>query len=301
MINKKIKITSIQLIVGLWFLALSSSLGQAEVTLTVGDGSGAPSSSDNQIAVSLENPDDVVKGVSVEICEDNDSLSCTECETTERTTGFNCTTNEIEAPDPNAGCCSVLLFSFSNDDSIEGITGPVFTLTYDVSEEATEGDCVDLTPEEVQIAGEDDELPPGEVVTESGEFCFLASSTTTTTNSSTTTTTTTTPSISISPDPMWKSRWISLPYLMVIIGNNTHFKCFNSRLSFEPPLMLFPCFPIVWDEIHIWNFIWVMPGWLSGMEDKTVTVTVTTGDEVVESDFEIAPLPFILDAERNSK
>ncbi len=86
---------------------------------------------------------------------------------------------------------------------------------------------------------------------------------------------------------------------MVIAGNNTHFKRFNSRLSFEPPLMVFPCFPIVWDEIYIWNFIWVMPGWLAGFEDQTVTATVTTGDEVVSDDFTISLLPFILDQERS--
>ena len=291
---KKNKIVLIQLIATLFIFTLLLSISQAEVTLTIGDGSGPPGSTGSQVAVSLDNPDDKVKGVMVDVCDADDYLSCTECETTERASGFSCSTKMQEN-----GCCRVLMFSFGSD-SIEEGTGPVFTIMYDVSGEAPAEDCRDLIPEEVQIVDETGEIPSEDVITELGEFCFSASSTTTTTTS-TTTTTTTTLSISISPDPMWKSRWISLPYLMVIIGNNTHFKCFNSRLSFEPPLMLFPCFPIVWDEIHIWNFIWVMPGWLAGLEDKMVTVTVTTGDEVVANDFEIKLLPCFLDQSRIRK
>ena len=81
---------------------------------------------------------------------------------------------------------------------------------------------------------------------------------------------------------------------MVIEGKGTHFECFKTRLSFEPPLMIFPCFQIVWDSFYIWDFVLAMPGWLAGFEDQTVTVTVTTGDEVAESDFEVKLLPSIL-------
>ena len=38
-----------------------------------------------------------------------------------------------------------------------------------------------------------------------------------------------------------------------------------------------------------------MPRWLAGFEDQTATVTVATGDEVAESDFEVKLLPSILD------
>ncbi|MBW1853621.1 MAG: hypothetical protein JRJ00_02910 [Deltaproteobacteria bacterium] len=287
MTNRKTKILSIQFVLTICFLAFSLSLSQADVTLIVRDGSGPPGSLENPVAVSLDNPNDKVKGIQVDVCDVDDYLTCTGCETAERTSDFDCLINDFN------GCCRVTLFPSTGGLIGEG-TGDVFTLKYDISEDAPAGECRDLNPEGVSISDESgDPLPFPEA--ESGEFCFSASSTTTTTITTTTTTTTTAPSIDILQDSMWKSRWISLPYLMVIIGNNTHFKCFNSRLSFEPPLMLFPCFPIVWDEIHIWNFIWVMPGWLAGLEDQTVTVTVTTGDEVVSDDFTISLLPFILD------
>ena len=280
-INSKIKITAIHLIVGLWFLALSLSVTHAaDVTLTVGNSSGLPGSADNPVEVSLDNPDDPVGSIQMDVCDGDDYLSCTECETTERTSGFLCSTEEQAN-----GCCRLILFDLGGGSITEG-KGSVCTIKYNVSEEAPSEECTNLNPEELSMRDENEQLL--QVTAEPGEFCFSASSTTTTT------TTTTTPAIVVSPDPMWKSHWIPLPYLMVIAGNNTHFKCFNSRLSFEPPLMVFPCFPIVWDEIYIWDFVLVMPGWLAGFDDQTVTVTVTTGDETVEDDFEVKLLPFIL-------
>jgi len=278
-------------------LALSPSLGQAaEVMLTIGDGSGQPGSVDNPIAVSLANPDDKVKGVQLDVCEDEDDyLSCTACETTERISSFDCIIQELEN-----GCCRVLLLSLGGGTIGVG-TGPIVTITYAVSGEAPAGECRELSPEEVKIEGENQQL--SDVILEPGGFCFSASSTTTTTTLTTTTTTTTTitntPFIGVSPDPMWKSRWVSLPYLLVIEGTGTHFECFNTKLSFEPPEVIFPFFPVIWGELYIWDIVWVMPGWLAGLEDQTVTVTVATDNEVVEGDFmiKLLPAPLILDQE----
>ena len=283
--DKGMVLLSVGSIVSFCFFAFLPALScAADVTLTVGNGLGLPGSADNPVEVSLDNSDDQVRSIQMDVCDGDDYLSCMECATTERTSGFLCSTEEQAN-----GCCRVILFDLSGGSIAEG-KGSVCTIKYNVSEEAPSEECINLNPEELSIRDEDKQLL--EVTAEPGEFCFSASSTTTT--STTTTSTTTTPSISISPAPMWKSRWISLPYLMVIAGNNTHFKRFNSRLSFEPPLMVFPCFPIVWDSFYIWDLVLVMPGWLAGFEDQTVTVTVTTGDETVEDDFEVKLLPFIL-------
>ena len=175
-------------------------------------------------------------------------------------------------------------------DLIEVGTDSSFTIKYDVSGGVPGDECRGLDPEEVKVSGENGEIPSENVTAESGEFCF---------NSETTsTTTTTTLSIDILQDPMWKSHWIPLPYLMVIEGRKTHFECFKTRVSFEP-LVILPCFQIVWDSFYIWDFVLVMPGWLAGFEDQTVTVTVTTGDEIASDDFTISLLPFILDQERS--
>lgn len=259
------------------------------VTLTIGDGSGLPGSSGNPVEVSLENPNDKVNGLQVDICDVDDYLSCTACETAARTSVFSCSIEEQKD-----GCCRVIIISFASD-SIEEGTGPIFTITYDVTGEAPAGECRDLNPEGVKVSDEIGEISPEDVITEPGEFCFSSSSTTTTT----TTTTTTIPSINVSPDPIWKSHWILLPYLMVIAGEGTHFNFFNTTLAYEPSGVVFPFLPLIWSELYIWDIILVMPSWLAGEEDQMVTVTVTTEteNEVVKGDFEIKSLPFIFDQE----
>jgi len=54
-------------------------------------------------------------------------------------------------------------------------------------------------------------------------------------------------------------------------------------------------FPIILGNDYIWNIVLIMPGWFAGSGDQEVTVTVTTGDEVVSDDFSIQELPFILE------
>ena len=306
MLGKRMVILYAGLIVGFCFFGFSPSLSQAEVTLTVGDGSGSPGSTDNPVVVSLANPDDAVGGIQMDICEDKDDYLTPpvinvgpppeyddECAPTDRAAGFDCLVNEL----PN-GCCRVLLVSVAGSFVEEG-EGPVFTLKYDVSGEAPAEECRELNPEGVMISGENENQQLSDVILESGTFCFSASSTTTTTIATTTTTATTTPSIGVSPDPMWKSRWVSLPYLLVIEGTGTQFNYFQTRLSFEPSGVVFPFFPIIWNELYIWDIVWVMPGWLAGLEDQTVTVTVTTEDREVSNDCVIKLLPFILGQERS--
>jgi len=108
-------------------------------------------------------------------------------------------------------------------------------------------------------------------------------------------------SIKVSPDSLYKSHLIPLAYLMFIKGEGTHFRAFGTSLSFDPPEAVFPFWPIVLGNSSIWDIILVMPGWLAGVEDQTVTVTVTTEDEMVSGDFTLKLLPFILDRSRSLK
>lgn len=156
------------------FFSLSLSQSSAEVTLIVGDGSALPGSTGSPVVVSLDNPSDGIKGIQVDVCDVDDFLFCTTCDTTERTIDFSCSTNEL----PN-GCCRILLFSLGADFIEEG-TGPVFTINYDVLAGAPSVNCIELNPEGIKISDETGAPLTDDVVTESGQFCFPTSSSTTT-------------------------------------------------------------------------------------------------------------------------
>lgn len=280
---KNITLVSVPLTVCFYFLTLclcSPLMQAAEVTLTIGDGSGYPGSSENLVEVMLNNTNHKVRSIQVDVCDIDNYLSCEECDTTARTTAFSCLISELDN-----GCCRVIVAAIG-DDSIEEGTGTIVTLAYNVSEEAPAGECRDLNPEEEKVS--DDTQQPLAANLEAGEFCFL-------TSTSTTVTTTTIPPVTLSPSSLWKSHWVPLPRLIVIEGNDTHFMAFDTTLGFKPAKAVCACFPLVWDNFYIWDLVWVMPGWFAGMEDQTVTVTVTTGDEIVEGSFEIKMLPCFLD------
>ena len=191
MINKRTRGFLLMQLVVLCFLALSLSLVHAaDVTLTVGDASGSPGSSENPVAVSLENQDDRVRGLQVDVCDVDDYLTCTMiCETTDRTADFACVAEEITNPpdNPSYGCCRAILYGLENPPPLIGVgQGSIFTIKYTISSSAPGGACIDLNPEGVQVADENgDPFPSDDVVSEPGEFCFVS---TTTTAASTTTT-----------------------------------------------------------------------------------------------------------------
>ena len=126
MINRKTEMLTIQLIAALCFLIFFPLMSQAQITLAVGDANAVPGEIDVPVEVELINLNDKVVGVQIDVCDVDNYLSCTACETTERTSGFNCAINEIEA-----GCCRVLLFSTGRSFVEEG-TGPVFTINYNM-------------------------------------------------------------------------------------------------------------------------------------------------------------------------
>ena len=259
------------------WLMLSLSLSYAsDVLLSVGDGSGMVGSSENKVEIILDNSSERVKSFQLDVCDEDNYLSCAACETTERAAGFSCSTNEQEN-----GCCRLLMVDLGGDAFIEKGAGSVVSLQYDVSGAAPAGECRELTPVEVKISDENQQ--PLVVTSQSGEFCFFTSSTTTTV-----------PSVSLSPNLVYKSRWIPLPYLMVIRGEGMDFQWGTTRVDFDPPGVVFPLGPLVWDEIYIWDLIWVMPSWWAGVEEMIVTVTVATEEKVAQGDFEIRWLPFPL-------
>jgi len=135
-----------------------------QIKVSVGDGSGFRGSTANLVEVSLDNPYDEVRGIEIDICDIDNYLSCTACETTNRTSGFLCETNEVN------GCCRILLASLDADLIEEG-NGPIFTLKYNVSAEALSEECRNLNPENMKIADAEGDIIE-DVITEPGEFCF---------------------------------------------------------------------------------------------------------------------------------
>ena len=124
-------------------------------------------SSENPVGVNLENLNAKIKGVSVDICDEGNYLTCTGCGTTARTAGFSCSTNELED-----GCVKLLFFS-SQDYLIEEGSGPILTLQYDTSGGAPYGEYRNLNPEEVSMAGEDGNPLQAPVIVEPGKFPFF--------------------------------------------------------------------------------------------------------------------------------
>lgn len=139
-------------------------LNQAQVTLTVGDGSGYRGSHNNPVSVSLSNPSDTVKRVQVDVCDVDDFLSVLDCTVTERgRDGFTC--QVISLP---SGCARV---NYSSPGGlIEGDTGDIFTLRYNVSASAPDGQCRVL--EQVNYFVFDEFNNPLTVTPDDGNFCF---------------------------------------------------------------------------------------------------------------------------------
>jgi hypothetical protein len=116
-----------------------------EATITIGTGNGLPGEEERQIAVSLDNSDFRARGVQLEVCDEDDFISCAGCEGVDRASGFLCSANEL--PD---GCCKILLLDLGGGNIAEG-SGPIFTIDYDVSEEAPVGECRKLNPKVVGV------------------------------------------------------------------------------------------------------------------------------------------------------
>ena len=161
------KRVSISILYGMtiFFLFAFLSMSYAQVSLTVGNGTGYPGSSGRQVTLNLDNQNDVVGGVQLDICDVDDYIAATECSTTERTMDFICRTYEQKN-----GCVGVVVYSPTCSVISEG-TGPIVSLSYNVSVDAPVGECRDLNPVNgviLDVVG--DELPSA---FNPGNFCFI--------------------------------------------------------------------------------------------------------------------------------
>jgi hypothetical protein len=102
--------------------------------------------------------------------------------------------------------------------------------------------------------------------------------------------------ITVIPDPMLRSRWVMIPVVMRIQGENTNFTILQSRVSFSPSNAVVPMPRLVVGKRNILQLIFVNPPWLAGgATEGTLEVTVTTGSEVVTDTVNIQMLPLGLD------
>ena len=163
MYNRKMGIAIILVLFS--FVAFSSCVIDPETGLivSVSDGSASPGAKNVSVSVTMDNADPV-KGIQMDICDEGDYLTCIGCETTARTSDFQCLTNELEH-----GCATIILFSFEGD-SIDVGTGPLVSLNYDVDDEAPSAECISLTPGVTKVSNENKILLVA--TTEQGEFCI---------------------------------------------------------------------------------------------------------------------------------
>jgi len=90
-----------------FLLILCSSLTRAQETLFVGNGSGFPSSHENSVEISLDNPENNFRALQMDIIDEDNYLSCTECIADPvRASDFDCFVQEQVG-----GECRVILFS----------------------------------------------------------------------------------------------------------------------------------------------------------------------------------------------
>jgi hypothetical protein len=135
------------------------------VIVMVSSGSGLPGSRDSVLEIGLDNQDNRIRALQIDICDADNYLYCTGCETTERSAGFICVSSEQEN-----GCVRAVLFTLGDDLVAEG-SGPVLKLTYDVNTYAPSGECRNLNPENAAVVNENNRgLEPTLLP---GQFCFL--------------------------------------------------------------------------------------------------------------------------------
>lgn len=141
-----------------------ASCQQADVSLTIGNGSGSPGSENNPVELTLANPVNTIKGIQADICDKENYLQGVACDPIGTASEFSCAYNEL-----SDGCFRIILLSLSGDAIPEG-EGPIITISYNVSENAPDGRCVDLTATNVAISDEGMNSVPA--VMKKGAFCF---------------------------------------------------------------------------------------------------------------------------------
>jgi hypothetical protein len=141
-----------------------TSCQQAEIYLTIENGSGSPGSENNLVEITLDNPANTVKGIEADICDKGNYLQGVGCEAVGNASGFTCAFNEL-----SDGCFRIILLSLSGN-AIPEEAGHIINVSYNVSEEAPEGRCVAITSKSVKIS--DEERNPLSAGVKKGVFCF---------------------------------------------------------------------------------------------------------------------------------
>jgi hypothetical protein len=138
-----------------------------DVTLAIEDGSGFRGTTNNTVTLNLDNQADKIGVLQVDICDEDNYLTCTGYEITERTSMFYC--GCVELP---SGCCRIVMYSVEPNTAIQEGDGPIAVLKYAVLEEALAGECRGLNIKGEQFVDENNE--PLVVKSLSGQFCFAS-------------------------------------------------------------------------------------------------------------------------------
>ena len=176
--NKLIIVSLIlSLIILIFYPAHSYAEGEEVVSITInqvqqdeaGEAQSITLSSDgsneNAVTINLDNPAHKVGVISMDICAEDNYLTLTGCDTTDRTGGFLCRSRGSDD-----GCSSVTLFSMNRLGVIEEGTGPIFILRYTYPEETPAEACTTFSTENTHAT--DDGGNDIEVVSSPGEYCF---------------------------------------------------------------------------------------------------------------------------------
>ena len=166
MINNKILMFLVAVSFYIFFFSLPS-VQAADVTLTIGNGSGFPGTPANQVEVSMDNPNNSVNSLQLDIADVDDYLICTGCTRDEVRVpyGFICIAQEL-----SGGACRILMFYIQSDHDIEAGAGAIFTIAYAVNGNAPAGECRGLTLEEAKVLDANKNLLDAASVP--GQFCF---------------------------------------------------------------------------------------------------------------------------------
>ncbi len=159
-----------------FFILLSfCSLTNAAVTLTVENSVGYPGSNESRVDVSLDNPDDIIRALTIEICDVDNYFACTGCALSETDANlcFRCAANE-----QLNGCCRVVLYNLNSlytRDLIQPGTNPTLAVNHTILDNAPLQSCRNLNLVNVQVSNEfNDDV---DAIPVSGNICFQRCST----------------------------------------------------------------------------------------------------------------------------
>ena len=188
---------------------------------------------------------------------------------------------------------------FTASTSCDG-SSPAGTYTWDIMTTGCTGSSIDATglytaPATITGTSCSDTVR----VTDTANGNVTDTATVTVSEPTTTTTSILPDELTVSPDPVRRSRWIVLPTLMVLQTSGSDFVRFGadrSLVTYSPANAVIKMPRIILGPKTMWQLVLVNPPWLAGgATDGTLSVTVTTGAETVTGTTNIQMLPLGLD------